>query len=163
MELSVIIRPMTQLAIVEHARSIELMKQNEVHLYIECILPQLTRQVFEETMRSVTKSVTLVFNNANSKATSEATLYWRHPVIAGIGPGFFQLKSLDITTALNGNIDTSVQDKVRIYLRERGWKCWWTIDSFCFQDCQDFDIVERGMKLFACYRNEGAGDALLSE
>jgi len=162
MELSVIIRPMTQLAIVEHARSIELMKQAELHLYIECILPQLNRQLFEEAMRSITKSVTFVVNSP-SKATSEATLYWRHPVIAGVGPGFFQLKSADITTALNGNIDTTVQDKVRMYLRERGWKCWWTIDSFCFQDTQDFDIVEKGMKLFACYRNEGAGEVLLTD
>jgi hypothetical protein len=152
---------MTQLAIVEHAKAIEIMKQNELHLYIECVLPQLTRQLFEEVMRSVTKSVTFVFNG--SKGASEATLYWRHPVIAGIGPGFFQLKSVDLTTGLNGNIDTSVQDKVRSTLRERGWKCWWTIDSFCFQDAQDFDLVEKGMKLFACYRNEGAGEALLTD
>jgi len=160
MELSVIIRPMTQLAIVEHARVIELMKQNELHLYIECILPQLTRQLFTEVMNSVSKSVQFVLNTP-SKATSEAILYWRHPVIAGVGPGYFQLTSADITNGLNGNIDTTVQDKVRTYLRERGWKCWWTIDSFCFQDTQDFDIVEKGMKLFASYRNAGAGEALL--
>jgi hypothetical protein len=162
MELSVIIRPMTQLAIVEHAKAIELAKQREVHLYMECVFPQLTRNLFEEVMRSVTKSVTFVLNSP-SNACTEVTLYWRHPVIAGIGPGFFQLKSGEISHGLNGNIDTTVQDKVRTYLRERGWKCWWTIDSFCFQDALDFDLVEKGMKLFACYREEGAIEALLSE
>lgn len=160
MELSVIVRPMTQLAIVEHARVIEQQKLNEVHLYIECLLPQLTRTLFEEVMRSVSKSLTFVLNSPANNC-SEVTLYWRHPVIAGIGPGFFQLKSADLAHGLNGKIDTSVQEKVRVYLRERGWKCWWTLDSFCFQDANDFDLVEKGMKLFACYRDEGAVDALL--
>ena len=161
MEFAMMIRPMTQRAVVSHVAKIERQKEIEIHLYMEQILPQFTKQFFDDLMEEDdTKTVMTVNHEGHA---NPVTVQWLHPVIAGIGPGFFQVKGPRIEHGLNGNIDTLVQEKVRIYLRERGWKCWWTMDSFCFQDALDFELVERGMKLFACYRGEGAGDLLLSD
>ena len=158
-----LIRPMTQRAVVSHVAKIERQKEIEIHLYMEQLLPQFTKQFFDDLMEEEdTWKKTMITVNHEGMA-QPVTVEWLHPVIAGIGPGFFQVKAPRIKHGLNGNIDTLVQEKVRAFLRERGWKCWWTTDSFCFQDALDFELVERGMKLFACYRGEGAGDLLLSD
>jgi len=164
MEFAMLIRPMTQRAVVSHVAKIERQKEIEIQLYMEQLLPQFTKQFFDDLMEEgyeFAKKTTITVNHEGK--AQPVTVEWLHPVIAGIGPGFFQVKGPRIEHGLNGNIDTLVQEKVRAFLRERGWKCWWTMDSFCFQDALDFELVERGMKLFACYRGEGAGDLLLSD
>lgn len=169
MEFANLVRHMTQEAVINHVAAMEKQMESELHLYMNCVLPMMTRMMFEEVTRNSPKETEFHINYPSSnpdlkfQPASIVTLRWRHPVIAGIGPGFFQISSKEIIYGLNGNLDTRVQNKVREYLRERGWTCWWTVDSFCFQDRLDFDIVERGMKLFACYRNEGAGELLLTE
>ena len=161
MEFATVIRPMTQSAVINHVVSIERQTENEVHLYIDQVLPQLTQKFFVDLMESKEKSVKISVNYPGHP-DSPVTVAWRHPVVAGTGPGYFQITSDEIKYGLNGAIDTRVQSKVREYLKGRGWTCWWTIDSFCFQDRLDFEAVEKGMRLFACYREEGASDLLLS-
>ena len=164
MEYAMAIRQMTQQAVVDHVAALELQKDNEVALYFEQVLPNLTRRFFEELMAAPGRHLSFDVNiNILGLKAGSITVWWRHPPLAGIGPGFFSVTSKDILHGLNGNIDTRVQDKVRTFLRDRGWQCWWTEEAFCFQDKQDFEIVEKGMRLFACYRNEGAGDLLLSD
>jgi hypothetical protein len=152
---------MTQNAVIAHVVSIQRQTEHEVHLYLEQILPRLTQKFFVELMATVAKSLTLSVNYPGHP-DSPVTVAWRHPVVAGTGPGFFQIMSEEIKHGLNGNIDVRVQAKVRDYLKERGWTCWWTIDSFCFQDRLDFESIEKGMRLFACYREAGA-DLLISD
>jgi hypothetical protein len=162
MEFANQIRQITQNAVIAHVVSIQRQTENEVHLYMEQILPRFTQKFFVELMATVGHTLTISVNYPGHP-DSPVTITWRHPVVAGTGPGFFQITSEVIKYGLNGNIDTRVQAKVRDYLKERGWTCWWTIDSFCFQDRLDFEAVEKGMRLFACYRNEGAGDLLISD
>jgi len=158
------IRQLTQQAVLDHVASLELQKDTELALYFEGVLPNLTRRFFEELMAKPGRWQSFEVNsNLLGLKNGTVTVTWRHPPLAGIGPGFFSVTSTDIPRGLNGNIDRRVQDKVRTFLRERGWQCWWTEDSFCFQDRQDFELVEKGMFLFATYRDVGAGDLLLSD
>jgi hypothetical protein len=80
-------------------------------------------------------------------------------------PGFFKIRFTstglpNVSKAFDTNASQSltmavssyVKTMVRVQMDAVGWKCWWTDTHFCFQECNEFKLVQDALRLGSLFK-----------
>jgi hypothetical protein len=81
-------------------------------------------------------------------------------------PGYFQVKFLSaghpnwtheydkcFCENLIQRVTPYTQQKVRDCMEIHGWKVWWTLNHFCFQDANEYNLVQDALILGSLYKD----------
>lgn len=87
-------------------------------------------------------------------------------------PGFFKILftstgSPNVSQAFDANASQSltmalsnyVKSMVRRQMEAAGWKCWWTPTHFCFQECNEFKLVQDAIRLGSLFNVDTTNEA----
>jgi hypothetical protein len=62
-------------------------------------------------------------------------------------PNVSQAFDLNASQSLTMAPSPYVKSLVRLQMEAVGWKCWWTATHFCFQECNEFKLIQDAIRL----------------
>jgi hypothetical protein len=135
----------------------------QLDFYMNFINLLTTIDFFNPILTSVSKEIFGRFN-PRSKISVHATFL--SPGEFCDSPGYFQVHFLssgfpnitpswenDFCKKAHCNVSPYVQKRVRSFMENKGWRVWWTPDFFCFQDANEYHLVQDAMTLGSFFKD----------
>ena len=135
--------------------------------FFQCLT---TERFFAPLLTSTSKELIGRFN-ASSRMSIHASFIT--PGSYHDTPGYFQIKFLSagmnnwtqeydeaFCSNLTARITPYVQEHTRKIMEAHGWKVWWTPTHFCFQDANEYQLVQDALILGSLYQDIVPKDVL---
>jgi hypothetical protein len=135
----------------------------QLDFYMNFINLLTTIDFFNPLLTSVSKEI---FGRFNSRSKISVHAAFLSPGEFCDSPGYFQVRFLssgfpnitpqwenDFCKKAHCNVSPYVQKRVRFFMEKQGWRVWWTPEHFCFQDSNEFYLVQDAMSLTSFFKD----------